>query len=211
MGLAAVKAPLFSIHSLEWSPPEVRTIDGLLITSANAARHSGPQLRAFSHLPCFATGEATAAAVREGFADVHSGPSDGAAALASAVASGATRLLHLCGRDHIPLEHPGVTIVRRIVYAAESEATLPEDAAKAAAGGAVALIHSPRAGATFARLVDAAGLDRSAVTIAAISEVAVVAAGPGWRRVASAAAPRDEALLELAVKLCKTRSGEDGK
>jgi uroporphyrinogen-III synthase len=76
--------------------------------------------------------------------------------------------------------------------------------------GALVLIHSPRAGALFSKLVDEAGLDRSAVMIAAISEAASEAAGGGWKAAAIAAEPRDHALLELAAKLCKTKQDEMG-
>jgi uroporphyrinogen-III synthase len=67
------------------------------------------------------------------------------------------------------------------------------------AAGALALVHSPRAGALLARLV----ADRDAVAVAAISDAASDAAGEGWRAKAVAAAPSDEALLELAAKLCQ--------
>ena len=61
----------------------------------------------------------------------------------------------------------------------------------------------------FGRLVDDCGLDRSTIAVAAISEAAAAAAGFGWQTRAAAGHPEDEALLELAVKLCKTE-GEKG-
>src|SRR3546814_6599407 len=52
-------APLFTVHSLQWSPPG-EVIDALMVTSANAMRLSGPLPEAWRALPCYAVGEATA-------------------------------------------------------------------------------------------------------------------------------------------------------
>ena len=201
LGLEAVVAPLFTIEPVGWRGPDAREVDALLLTSANAARSAGPGLREYAHLPCFAVGEATAAAAgAAGLKDVRAGRGDGAAAAAMAAEAGAKRLLHLCGREHVPIEHPALAIVRRTVYAAEPLGRLPE----AARAGGLALIHSPRAARRFGELVDRSGLDRTTLGIAAISEAAAAAAGSGWGQLAFAARPTDEALLELAAKLCKT-------
>ena len=193
MGLEPVVAPLFAVRPLAWSPPDPAGFDALLLTSANAARHGGDGLAAFRALPCYAVGEATAAAARDaGFADVRTGPSDGAAALAVARDDGARQLLHLCGRDRIALDG----VMQIPVYAAESAGALPDDLETM-----LALLHSPRAAARFAALV---GGRRGAIRVAAISAQTAQAAGEGWRSLEIAAAPRDQALLELARKLCHT-------
>ena len=44
--------------------------------------------------------------------------------------------------------------------------------------------------------------ERGAISIAAISAAAAVAAGEGWAAVAIADKPTDEALLALAARLC---------
>ena len=207
LGLDPVVAPLFTIRPLPWQPPEGR-FDALLLTSANAARHAG----ALPALPCYAVGDATAAAARSaGLVEVVTGPSDGAAALALAGADGRRRILHLCGQDHVALAAPGIELVRRTVYAADPLPALPDAAEAAIAGGAIVLLHSPRAARAFAALATA----REAVRIAAISPAAAAAAGPGWAEVRAAHAPRDQALLELAAQLCKAaaaqeRRGRDG-
>lgn len=193
IGLEPVVSPLFTIRPVPWQVPESEAFDAILLTSAHAAR----QLRTASltALPCYTTGEATAEAARNaGFADVRSGPGDGEAALNLARKDGRSRVLHLCGRDHIPF--PGVE--RRIVYAADAADALPQAAGRALADDAVVLIHSPRAATLFARLVD----DRSRIRLAMISAAAAAAAGAGWAEKAVAARPRDEALLEVAAKLC---------
>jgi uroporphyrinogen-III synthase len=192
MGLEPVVAPLFTIRPVEWDVPDPEAFDAVLLTSAHAARTVPRSLTA---LPCYTTGEATArAALEAGFADVRAGPGDGEAALAMAQADGWSRVLHLCGRDHIAL--PGVE--RRIVYAADAVESLPDPATTALAFGAVVLLHSPRAATLFADLVD----DRSGVRLALISAAAAAAAGEGWAAKAVAARPRDEALLEVTAKLC---------
>jgi uroporphyrinogen-III synthase len=190
---------------LDWEPPEPTEVDATFFTSANAARSAGPASGAFLDLPCYAVGEPTALAAREaGFGNVRTGPSDGKALFHLAAEDGVRRALHLCGQHHLPLQHPQLHLIRRLVYAAEPAASLPAEARGALAGGALVLLHSPRAAATFADLVGAEGLDRASIRIAGISPAATAAAGAGWKSAESAVVPRDEALLELAAKLCKT-------
>jgi len=193
IGLEPIVAPLFAIRALAWPPPDPAGFDAILLTSANAARLGGDGMTPFKTLPCYAVGERTAEAARAaGFADVRAGPSDGAALVATARKEGAEALLHLGGRDHVALD--GAHHIA--VYAADPAGALPPDAERA-----VVLLHSARAAERFAAL---AGDRRGAFRIAAISAEAAAAAGTGWRTVAIAEAPRDQALLELAAKLCQT-------
>lgn len=190
MGLAPVVAPLFTIQGVDSGPVDAADYDALLLTSANGARHAPAGL---TGLPCFVVGDGTASAARlAGFSDLRVGPSDGAAAAAMIAEAGMKRVLHLCGREHRPVALAGVAIERKVVYAAEPTARQPLE------GPAVAMIHSPRAGARFARLVR----DKASIAVAAISAAAAEAAGEGWAAKAVAAAPRDQALLELAARLC---------
>jgi uroporphyrinogen-III synthase len=192
---------LFETRPLDWQAPDPRAFDAVLTTSAQAARMGGPGLAALTALPCYAVGETSAEAARAaGFEQVIGGDRDGAAALDLAISAGARRILHLAGLDHIPLGRPGVTVERRIVYAADAVTALPGEAGKALARGALVLLHSPRAAALIASFVP----ERGETKIAAISAAAAAAAGQGWAAKAVAAGPRDEALLELAVKLCQT-------
>ena len=211
LDLDALAIPLFAVVPLAWAAPDPDSFDALLMTSANAARHGGEALRGFSALPCYAVGEATAAAAREaGFRSVTAGKGDGHEALTMAARDSRRRLLHLCGRDHQPIEQPGLAVERRQVYAVEPVSALPGHAVELLRNGAAALLHSPRAAAHFAALVDQAGLDRSAIGLIAISAAAMGTAGEGWRAQWVAAVPRDEALLELAAKLCQTEAISDG-
>jgi uroporphyrinogen-III synthase len=192
LGLEAIVAPLFALRALDWAPPDPAGFDAVLLTSANAARLGGPGLQPFLALPCYAVGERTAAAARvAGFAEVRTGPADGAALAAMAERDGAGKMLRLGGRDHAALERT----THVAVYASDAAGALPVDLEEA-----VILLHSPRAASRVSGLI----ADRGSFAIAAISAQAAQAAGAGWKKVAIAAAPRDEALLELAAKLCQT-------
>jgi uroporphyrinogen-III synthase len=195
LGLEVVVAPLFAVRPLAWTPPDPAGFDAVMLTSASAARQASDGLTPFKTLPCYAVGEATAAAAQEaGFADIRIGPDDGAALLLMMAEDGIASAFHACGEDHLALGHPAIAITRVPVYAAEAADRLP-----VAAEDALALLHSPRAAALFARLAG----DRARILVAAISARTARAAGEGWRHVAVAPRPRDEALLELAAKLCQ--------
>ncbi|HVQ07203.1 MAG TPA: uroporphyrinogen-III synthase [Allosphingosinicella sp.] len=196
LGLEVVVAPLFAVRPLAWTPPDPAGFDAVMLTSASAARQAADGLTPFEALPCYAVGEATATAAREaGFADIRVGPEDGAALLLMMAEDGVRAAFHACGEDHLALGHPGIAITRVPVYAAEAAPGLP-----VAAEGALALLHSPCAAALFAGLAG----DRARIIIAAISARTARAAGDGWQQVVVAARPRDDALLELAVKLCQS-------
>ena len=192
-GIDAVAIPLFTIVRVEWVAPAASAFDALLLTSANAVRCGRDQLAGLSALPTYCVGEATAVAARaKGFAVAGTGAED-AAALVELVPKG-LRLLHLAGRDHRAI--PGVTSI--VVY---DSAVIDSPPLLEALSGGVAMVHSPRAGARLAELVEA----RGDIAIAAISEAAAVACGSGWREVAIIAAPSDGALLALAAGLCHKR------
>lgn len=200
MGLTPQVAPLFEVRPVLWEPPADGRHDAILFTSAHAARLAGAGAAMFAGLPAYAVGEATAEAARAaGFATVRTGPSDGAALLDLAVADGVERLLHLCGRDHLPLRHMQVEVERRVVYAADAT-----DSALAIPSGAVVLLHSPRAAARFADRIAV----RREVRIAAISAATAAAAGEGWAAKAVADRPRDDALLEVARALCQSNAAD---
>ena len=199
-GLEPVVAPLFTVGALPWEPVEAAGFDAVMMTSANAARHGGPGLAPLTLLPCYAVGEATAAAAREaGFERVTVGDGDAEDLIGLCARDRVSNLLHFCGREHRAVERPGLRVERRIVYASDAVSTLPAAARAAVEGGAVALLHSPRAAALFGELVEA----REGVAVAAISAAAAEAAGDGWLAREAAPQPTDEALLELAAKLCK--------
>lgn len=193
LGLTAVAAPLFEIEPLEWDAPEAGGFDGLLLTSANAVRHSGERLQGLRGLPVYAVGEATAEAAREAGFSIAATGDGGVDRLLGSIEQD-WKLLHLCGEDRRDPLHARQRITNVPVYRA-----CPLDSPDlSAADDAVALIHSPRAGRRFAELVH----DRATTIIVAISPVAAEAVGSGWAAVESAPEPNDDALLALAARLC---------
>ncbi|MFL6765401.1 MAG: uroporphyrinogen-III synthase, partial [Sphingomicrobium sp.] len=192
-GLDVIAIPLFEIEPVVWEAPQATDYDGLLLTSANAVRCGGGGLGRLRPLKVYAVGQATAAAARElGFDIAVVGDSGVEALLASLDPE--LRLLHLCGADRKDIPGARQTIAPLEVYRSR-----PIDGLDlSAAANAVTLIHSPRIGQ---RLAELAG-DRASIIIAAISEAAADAAGPGWKAVAVAEQPSDDALLALAEQLC---------
>jgi uroporphyrinogen-III synthase len=193
LGLEVQSCPLFRVEPVAWDAPEPMAYDALLLTSANSLRHGGPQLSGLKSLPVHAVGAATAEAARAaGFEIAMVGEGNVADLLAQL--SPDVRLLHLAGEDHRDSGDPRVD--RRIVYRAAEiqQPTLPD------LSGLVVAVHSPRAGRRLAEL--AANRDRT--SIAAISDAAAEAVGPGWDRVEVAERPNDSSLLALAAMLCHT-------
>ncbi|MDX3901276.1 MAG: uroporphyrinogen-III synthase [Sphingobium sp.] len=201
LGLAARACPLFRIEPLDWSPPPASEFDALLVTSAQAVRMGGAALARYHNLPAYGVGAATAAALREaGFAKAIAGEADGAAIARRIAEDGHRAVLHLAGADVAPFDAGPLALSRVALYAAVEAADRPELAA-ALAPGAVLLVHSRRAAARLATLVDPA--DRGALHLIAISPAAMAASGAGWASLQAAAAPNDDAMLALAAMLCK--------
>lgn len=199
MGCEAVRLPLFAVRPLDWTVPPGE-YDALILTSANAVRHAGAGLAALMALPVYAVGAATADAAREaGLNVVFVGNADGPALERAAAERGVDAGLHLTGREH---RQAAGGAIRSVVAAYASEPLHVTRASASVLTGAVALVHSPRAGARLAELVDTHGIARAGIVIAAISErTAAAAAGGGWRHIAVAAQPDDDTLIALARRL----------
>ena len=181
-GLVAIRLPLFLVTPVTWNVPDPAQYEALLITSANAVRYGGAQLERLLSLPVFAVGEATARAARDaGFHVEHVGSDDARAVRSSA---GASRLLHLAGRDRIDAAVDTVTLYASDPIAVNVERLIDS----------VALVHSARAAARLAELAP----DRARIAVAAISASAAGAAGDGWRAVSIADTPTDAALIAAA-------------
>ena len=205
LGLDPVVAPLFTIRPLAWDAPDPAGFDAVMVTSANAVRHAGDGLTPFLALPCYTVGGRSAAAARTaGFSDIRIGPGNGGSLLEMMAADKIGRAFHPCGREVIAYSHPAVAVTRRPVYASDVAGRLTDEATQAITAGAVVLLHSPGAAAAFGHLI---GKARGRIRIVAISPAAASAAGPGWQAVEAAPVPRDQALLELAGKLCQTDLG----
>ena len=199
LGLEPVKLPLFGIERVAWSPPtDLSVFDGLLVTSAGAIREGGAGLGRLKSLPAYAVGAATAKAASEAGFEVATIGSAGLDGLLQSIDRD-LRLLHLAGEDRVDARDARQSITVIPVY--RSRAIEKIDAEPI--DGSVALVHSPRAGARLAEVA----LDRSSITVAAISRAAAEACGDRWQMIAFAAEPSDAALLALAARLCE-KSGE---
>ncbi|MBV9527294.1 uroporphyrinogen-III synthase [Sphingomonas sp.] len=197
----ALSVPLFAVERVDWEVPEAGGFDALLLTSANAVRCAGDQLRELRGLPVHAVGKATADAARDAGFDITSSGDAGVERLLGSLEAD-LKLLHLCGEDRAVTGETRQAITAVTVY--RSEPLEPPPDLTAIAGG-VALVHSPRAGKRLAELAVRQGLDRGDVAIAAISAAAADAAGHGWKSVDHADQPTDEALLAVAGRLCDKR------
>lgn len=195
-GLDAVAVPLFKIEPMAWDAPDPSDFDALLLTSANAVRHGGVQLQALRGLPVHAVGDATATAARDAVLSIASVGEAGVERLLGSIGRD-LRLLHLCGEDRRDPGQVAQTITAIAVYRA-AKIDKPD---LGASKGDIALIHSPRAGARFAELVDRNV--KASIAIVAISAAAAQAAGEGWDAVEIASRPDDAALLALATRLCQ--------
>lgn len=199
LGITTLSVPLFEVGPLAWSARAPQAFDALMITSANTLRHAGTAITQYRALPAYAVGAATAEAMRAaGFENIHVGPGDAIGLIARLRDDGIGHVLHLCGADRREPETHGIAIERIAVYEARA-IDRPAGLAAALAQHPVAMLHSPRAAARFAELVQT----RQDVVLAAISRNAADAAGKGWARVEIAAAPDDQALLAIAAGLCK--------
>ena len=198
IGLTPIVMPLFRVGPVPWKAPNPGQFDGLLLTSANALRHGGSDLERLRDLPAYCVGERTASAVREAGVQVAFVGNGGVDGLLESLPAD-LKLLHLTGAHWREPTKPRQSIRHVTVY---ESIELPRPERFAEANGAVAALHSARAASRFARHVDAAGLHRDTIAIAAISPDAAASAGGGWETVVAAPEPSDAALLAIAARLC---------
>ncbi|QNM82078.1 uroporphyrinogen-III synthase [Sphingomonas sabuli] len=199
LGIEAIVMSLFAVEPVAWRAPDPAAFDGLLLTSANAPRCAGAELDQLVILPAYCVGAATAAAARKAGLSVAATGTAGVDALLQSLPAD-LRLLHLGGADRRAPADATKAISPVTVY---GSAELPRPADFAQLEGSVVAIHSPRAGAVLASHVDAAGLDRATIAVAAISAAAAETAGSGWGDLAVAEHPADPELLAISLRLCK--------
>ncbi|QQR69051.1 MAG: uroporphyrinogen-III synthase [Alphaproteobacteria bacterium] len=188
--------------------PDINDIQAVLITSAQSlANLQGRMLP--RDLPILCVGDATAQAARSaGFRRVRSADGDvkelaALAALRLDPRHGA--LLHLCAltaphRLARMLRERGFEVRRWHVYRVVETTSLSPSCRRilAARGLDAALFFSPRAAATFVRLVLAHGLEDccTALRAYALSPAVAAALAPlPWRDVVTARRPRQDSLL----------------
>lgn len=201
LGLEAQGEPLFEVRPREWTMPE-GGFDALLIGSANALRHGGPQLGGLTGLPVYAVGETTAEVARTAGFTVAASGQGGLQDLLDQLDPAHRRLLRLAGEERVELAPPpGIELIERVVYASEP-LPMPDSLATALRDGGIVLLHSAAAARHFAAECDRLAIPRAALSLACIGPRVGAAAGSGWALIQSAAEPTDAALLALARGMC---------
>lgn len=206
LGLDAQTCPLFEVRPLDWIAPPPGMIDALLLGSANAVRHAGPQLDAFRQTPVYAVGKTTAHIAREAGLNVVMTGSGGLQSVLERLDSSHSRILRLSGRERVELDAPArVSIITQVVYASIA-LPLPPALSLLLREPAVVLLHSGEAAARLDMLTQGTGVNRAAIALAAIGPRVAARAGSGWSRLDSAASPDDTTLLALAAQMCQEMS-----
>ncbi|MDD9876081.1 MAG: uroporphyrinogen-III synthase [Magnetovibrio sp.] len=209
-GVESLIEPLLAIDYFDGPALDLDGVQAYLLTSANGARALAGRTPDRG-LPVLAVGDATARAAKDlGFSDVRSasGDVDTLAALASGGLDPATgALLHPAGTEVAgdlggAVGGAGFEYRREALYAAAAAEAFSADARKAIAEGTVdgALLFSPRTGATFKRLVEAAGLAAGLRRVRAYCLSAAVAEQVRelpWLGVDVAVRPDQQALVDL--------------
>lgn len=192
-GHEALLMPIFAVEPVAWESPSAKDYDAILLTSSNAVREAGPQLAAFAHLPVYAVGKVTAAAAEQAGLRVSYFGNFGADELLRDLRN--CRLLWLAGEDHSKIgADASVEIDLRIVYRSAA-LPVPNNFREVTMQADHVLLHSARAAERFASIVGEQGLERGAISIAALSENIAIAAGEGWKSRHVAMHPTDAALL----------------
>ncbi|HSM52666.1 MAG TPA: uroporphyrinogen-III synthase [Erythrobacter sp.] len=202
-GLPIAGYPLSAVGPSGWTFPDLKSVDALLVGSANAIRFGGEKLESLLHLPVLAVGEATANAARDAGFSVAKTGAGGLQSLIDELGPNYRNLLRLAGEDHVPIELPeGMNLITRVVYRVQNT-YISEDFAARLNNGAVVLLHSAGAAAHFASECDRLGLERDRIALAAIGPRVLSMVGSGWRDVRAAANPSDAELLALAQDMCQ--------
>ncbi|MGD9980819.1 MAG: uroporphyrinogen-III synthase [Hyphomonadaceae bacterium] len=200
-GAQAIVAPLLTIVPCEYDT-NTEGAQAILFTSTNGVR-AFPQVGGARDRIVLAVGDATAEAAREaGFSDVRSADGDvsALAALAQRELNPAKgKLIHIAG-DRVAgdlageLRAAGFSVERRQAYASVAAIALP-DALKQPLD--IVLFHSARAAETFVALgaPNAAQLTAGCLSAA----IAEAAATTSWKRIITAARPREDDLLAATL------------
>jgi uroporphyrinogen-III synthase len=216
-GFEVLLAPMLRFEPVAVDDDEDLRYGAVIVTSANALRGIGGQLKASKllKLPLFAVGEHTAAAARGiGFETVISAKGDAAtlrdlvlASVKAKTLKKASPLLYLAGADLArdlagELGERGFTVVVRTTYRMVPLSSLPRETCDAfAANGVEAVLHySGRSARAFLEAVRASGVEISALAIPQCcisAAVASIVRDAGATQVMVAASPDENALFEL--------------
>jgi len=201
LGLDGRGFPLFDMAPVPWPVPDPAPYRALLAGSANVFRLGGEGLGALTDLAVHAVGAVTADAARgAGFAVAAIGEG-GLQPMASALPPG--RYLRLAGEKRVPLALPaGVEVDDVVVYAAAG-LPMPPALADLLTGPVLVLLHSGEAAAHFTAESERLGVERNRISLACLAPRIGLVAGPGWQHIEIAETRSDQAVLALAVQMCK--------
>ncbi len=216
LGFDCVIEPLLTIEPLNSTAPDMKNIQAVMITSANALdvlAEQGADIAELFHLPCFCVGLRTAEKAQDfGFTNIHAGGSDGIelAQLITATHQGHS-VLHIAGKDtdrkaQTELEKFGFQVIFWPVYEAIAATELTDKTAQLLKrqGVDVVLVFSVRTAQTLATLVKQQGVEVACDRISAIglSDAVTEALRPlPWRRIMSANEPTETAVIECLKRL----------
>ena len=203
LGLAITGQPLFEVRASAWHGPDPASVDALLIGSANAIAHGGPELVRFADKPVHAVGEATARVARAARFAVAATGSGGLQQVIDAIEP-PLRLLRLSGVEHVALTvPPGIAMHTAIAYETISRPLDPRPVnAGSPESGPLVLLHSGVAARHFAAECDRLGIAREHIAIVALAPRIAAAAGPGWREIHISPVPSDRHMLEMLRARC---------
>ena len=207
-GFTPLLAPIFKISYMSGAEPSLRGVQALIFTSANGVRAFFSRVGVVS-LPAFTVGEVTAAVARSnGLIQTESAGGnvgDLADLLMSRCKPELGNLLHIAGSNvtgHLGniLSSAGYQYTREVFYKAIKVPMLDHLCQRTIARGHVdfVLFYSPRTAECFVELAMAAGLNEEFETSVALclsNAVALKLQKLPWRRIVTASAPNQAALL----------------
>lgn len=203
LGLEAHGVPLFVVAPLAWQAPAPDSFDALLLGSANALRHGGPQLSAYAGKPVYTVGATTAEAAHAAGLVVVATGHGGLQPVLDAIRPEHRRLLRLAGQERISLVPPAnVGMIERVVYAS-TVLPMPHALVARLREPAVVMLHSAEAARHFAAECDRQAVDRSRLALAAIGPRVAAAAGEGWHALGIAPRTDGASMLALARQMCQ--------
>ncbi|MEL7197683.1 MAG: uroporphyrinogen-III synthase [Pseudomonadota bacterium] len=201
MGLDMHGFALSEVRPVKWSLPDLTSFDAILLGSANAIRHGGPNLKQLTHLPVHAVGKATAQEAEAAGFSVERLGKGGLQTVLDAVPP-PIHYLRLVGSEYVELLLPaGISFEPLQAYSVIPRELLPE-ALPVLENGPIVLLHSAAMTRQFAHECNRLGLERGRITLAAMGPRIAEPAGDGWRAIHVSEVPNDTALLEMVRSVC---------
>jgi len=215
-GFDSVIEPLLTIKLTTTQLPDIKAVQAVMITSANALdalAEGGQSMDTLLDLPCFCVGSRTAErAGAFGFRNTHAGKGDGIE-LAELIAAKniGKLLLHIAGQDtdrkaQNALEQRGFEVIFWPVYTALSATALTETTVQLIRQHKLdaVLAFSVRTAQALMALLKKHELEACCESLSAIGlsdAVTDVLGQRAWRRIVTATEPNEDAVIECLKRL----------